>query len=66
MPDMISKSHFNRRLHRIEPTLWRVLFERLARVFIERSDPDRGCTRWTLCRCRYATTSVSAAVGFTL
>jgi len=41
MPDMISKSHLNRRIHRIEPTLWRVLFESLARVFIERNEPDR-------------------------
>ena len=33
MPKMISKSHLNRRLHRIEPTLWRVLFELLAGAF---------------------------------
>ncbi len=41
MPRMISKSHLNRRLHAIEPTLWRVLFELLAQVFIERNDPDK-------------------------
>jgi hypothetical protein len=40
MKPMISKSHLNRRIHRIEPTLWRVLFELLARVFIERNDPE--------------------------
>jgi hypothetical protein len=40
MPKMISKSHLNRRLHRIEPTLWRVLFELLAQVFKERNEPE--------------------------
>jgi hypothetical protein len=40
MPDMISKSHFNRRLHRIEPYLWRVLFELLAQAFKERNGPE--------------------------
>ncbi len=40
MPKMISKSHLNRRIHRIEPTLWRVLFELLARAFKERNDPE--------------------------
>jgi hypothetical protein len=40
MKKMISKSHLNRRIHAIEPTLWRVLFELLARVFIERNDPE--------------------------
>jgi Transposase DDE domain len=40
MPKMLSKSHLNRRIHRIEPTLWRVLFELLARVFKERNDPE--------------------------
>jgi Transposase DDE domain len=40
MPRMISKSHLNRRIHRIEPTLWRVLFELLARTFKERNDPE--------------------------
>lgn len=37
---MISKSHLNRRIHAIEPTLWRVLFELLARAFKERNDPE--------------------------
>ncbi len=41
MPNMISKSQLNRRLHAIEPTLWRVLFELLAQVFKERNGPDR-------------------------
>ncbi len=41
MKNMISKSHFNRRLHRIEPTLWRALFGLLAEAFKERNDPDR-------------------------
>ena len=41
MPNMISKSHLNRRLHRIEPTLWRMLFELLAQAFKERTnDPE--------------------------
>ena len=41
MPKMISKSHLNRRLHAIEPTLWGVLCELLAQTFIERNDPDQ-------------------------
>jgi hypothetical protein len=40
MNKMISKSHLNRRIHRIEPTLWRILFEVLAQVFKERNDPE--------------------------
>ena len=40
MPNMISKSHLNRRIHRVEPTLWRVLFELLAQVFKQRNDPE--------------------------
>jgi hypothetical protein len=40
MPNMISKSHLNRRIHAIDPTLWRTLFELLARVFIKRNDPE--------------------------
>lgn len=39
MPKMISKSHLNRRLHAIEPALWRVLFELLAQVFKKRNEP---------------------------
>src|SRR4051812_31524440 len=41
MPNMISKSQLNRRIHRIEPTLWRVLFELLAQAFKKRNDPDQ-------------------------
>jgi hypothetical protein len=41
MPKMISKSHLNRRLHAIEPPLWRVLFELLAQAFKKRNDPDQ-------------------------
>ena len=41
MPNMISKSHFNRRLHRIEPTFWRVLFEVLAQAFIQAAKRPR-------------------------
>jgi len=41
MKKMISKSHLNRRLHRIEPALWRVLFELLAQAFKQRNDPDQ-------------------------
>jgi hypothetical protein len=40
MKKMISKSHLNRRLHAIEPTLWRVLFELLAQAFKQRNDPE--------------------------
>jgi len=40
MPNMISKSHLNRRLHAIDPVLWRVLFELLARIFKERNGPE--------------------------
>jgi hypothetical protein len=41
MKKMISKSHLNRRLHAIEPELWRMLFELLAQVFKKRNDPDQ-------------------------
>lgn len=33
MPTMISKSHLNRRLHAIEPSLWQGLFSLLAELF---------------------------------
>jgi len=36
MPNMISKSRFNRRLHSINPTLWSTLFALLAELFKER------------------------------
>ena len=37
---MISKSHLNRRIHAIEPALWRGLFDLLAQAFKERNDPE--------------------------
>ncbi len=40
-PETISKSHLNRRLHAIEPALWRVLFELLAQAFKQRNGPDQ-------------------------
>ena len=40
MPNMISKGRFNHRLHRIDPALWRMLFELLAQVFKHRNDPE--------------------------
>ena len=65
MPNMISKSHLNRRLHRIEPTLWRVLFELLAQAFKERNNselqtyavdslPIPVCDNIRIARCRLA------------
>ncbi len=41
MPDMISKSHLNRRIHAIDPTLWRGLFALLAESFKQDDDPER-------------------------
>jgi hypothetical protein len=41
MKKMISKSHLNRRLHALEPTLWQMLFELLARAFKKRNDPEQ-------------------------
>ena len=40
MKKMISKSHLNRRIHAIEPALWRVLFELLSQAFKQRNDPE--------------------------
>jgi hypothetical protein len=40
MNKMISKSHLNRRIHAIEPALWRMLFELFAQVFKQRNDPE--------------------------
>ena len=40
MKKMISKSHLNRRIHAIDPALWRMLFELLAEVFKQRNDPE--------------------------
>src|SRR4051812_31844550 len=42
MKKMISKSQLNRRIHRIEPTLWRVLLESFwPKPFKKRNDPDQ-------------------------
>jgi hypothetical protein len=42
MKKMISKSRLNRRLHAIEPVLWRMLFALLAELFKEkRRNPDQ-------------------------
>jgi Transposase DDE domain len=59
---MLGKSRLNRRIHAIEPTLWQVLFELLAQIFIERNDPDQTyavdslavpvCDNIRICRCR--------------
>lgn len=38
MPDMISKSHLNRRIHAIAPSLWQGLFSLLAESFKKPSD----------------------------
>jgi hypothetical protein len=38
MPNMISKSHLNRRLHAIDPELWQGLFSLLAEAFKKRHD----------------------------
>jgi hypothetical protein len=40
MPNMISKSHINRRLHAIEPSLWQGLFTLLAEDF-KLNNPDQ-------------------------
>lgn len=40
MKKMISKSHLNRRIHRIDSALWRMLFELLAQAFKQRNDPE--------------------------
>jgi hypothetical protein len=43
MPKMVSKSHLNRRLHAIEPSLWQGLFSPLAELFKRRNDdPERS------------------------
>ncbi len=41
MPNMISKSHLNRRLHAIEPSLWEGLFALLAHLFKRRNSERR-------------------------
>ena len=40
MPNMISKSHLNRRLHSIEPPLWQGLFALLAELF-KKHNPEQ-------------------------
>ena len=40
MPNMISKGHLNRRIHAIEPGLWRGLFALLAESFKHDDDDD--------------------------
>jgi len=58
---MLSKSRLNRRIHTIEPKLWRVLFELLAQAFKERnadqtyvvdSLPVAACDNIRIRRCR--------------
>jgi len=57
----ISKSRLNRRIHAIEPKLWRVLFELLAQAFKERNSdqtyvvdslPVAACDNIRIRRCR--------------
>ena len=79
MPNMISKGHLNRRIHAIEPGLWRGLFALLAESFKHDDDDDDDddpkrtyyyyyyyyYARSTPCPYRYATTtSASGAAGF--
>jgi hypothetical protein len=61
VPAMISKSRFNRRLHAIEPELWRGLFSMLAGVFKRRNTqgtyavdslPVAACDNIRIRRCR--------------
>jgi hypothetical protein len=44
MPKMISKSHLNRRLHAIDPTVWQGLFALLAELFKHKRHDDPGRT----------------------
>ncbi len=66
MPKMISKSHLNRRLHAIEPTLWRMLFELLAQTFKKRNEPNQTYAVDSLPVPVCDNSSVSAAAEFTL
>ena len=66
MKKMISKSHFNRRIHRIEPYLWRALFALLAQTFKERNEPDRAYAVDSLPVAVCDNILRSAAAGFTL
>jgi len=63
MPKMISKSHLNRRIHAIEPSMWRALFSLLAEAFKKPSNnpeqtyvvdtlPVPACDNIRIRRCR--------------
>jgi hypothetical protein len=61
IPKAISKSRFNRRLHAIDPCLWRTLFDVLAEVFkhehseqtyVVDSLPVAVCDNIRICRSR--------------
>ena len=65
VPATISKSRFNRRLHAIEPELWRGLFSRCWPEGSSGATPKEP-TRWTPCRWPPATTYASAVAGFIL
>jgi hypothetical protein len=61
IPKAISKSRFNRRLHAIDPCLWRTLFDMLAEVFkhnnvtesyVVDSLPVAVCDNIRICRSR--------------
>lgn len=58
VPAMISKSRFNRRLHAIEPELWRGLFSMLWLGCSSGATPKEPM-RWTPCRWPPATTYAS-------
>ncbi len=67
MPNMISKSHLNRRIHAVEPALWRMLFELFARTFKQRNAPEfqtYAVDSLPVAVCENS--SASAAAGFTL
>jgi hypothetical protein len=66
MKKMISKSHFDRRLHRTEPALWRTLFALLAGAFEERNDPDRAYAVDSLPVAVCDNIRIRRCVGFTL
>jgi hypothetical protein len=59
----ISKSRFNRRLHAIDPCLWRMLFDVCWPKFSSTTMPLRA-TWWTPCRLPSATTFAFAAASF--
>jgi hypothetical protein len=66
MKKMISKSHyFNRRLHRIEPYLWRVLFELLVQAFKRRNGPNQTYAVDSLAVAVCDNIRICRSVGFT-